>query len=102
MPVEAVLQAGAAGLAPARLRSEVERFGGVVDVLEGGTVTARFRAHDDDPERAVRAALALRELALDSGVALSAGVDTDEAGAARLLEAAPPNSVLVGEDAFRA
>lgn len=47
-----------------RLRSELERFGGTVEKFIGDAVMALFGApvtHEDDPERAVRAALAIRD-----------------------------------------
>src|SRR5204863_5337700 len=47
-----------------RLRGELERFGGAVEKFIGDAVVALFgapRAHEDDPERAVRAALAIRD-----------------------------------------
>jgi DNA-binding SARP family transcriptional activator/class 3 adenylate cyclase/tetratricopeptide (TPR) repeat protein len=55
-------------LAPhhARVLSELQRFGGTVDRFVGGAVLAVFGApvaHEDDPERAVRAALRVMELA---------------------------------------
>jgi class 3 adenylate cyclase len=53
-------------LAPyhAHLREELERFGGTVEKLVGDAVMALFGApvaHEDDPERAMRAALAIRD-----------------------------------------
>ena len=47
-----------------RLRSELERHGGTVEKFIGDAVVALFGApvaHEDDPERAVRAALAVQE-----------------------------------------
>src|SRR6266498_4164565 len=47
-----------------RVRGEVESFGGTVEYAVGGTTMAVFgvpRTREDDPERAVRAALAIRE-----------------------------------------
>ena len=46
------------------LRAELERFGGTVEKFIGDAVMALFGAplaHEDDPERAVRAALAIRD-----------------------------------------
>src|SRR3712207_1440861 len=46
----------------ARLRAEIERFGGTVEKFIGDAVMALFgapTAHEDDPERAVRAGLRL-------------------------------------------
>src|ERR671937_122158 len=47
-----------------RLRQELERFGGRVEKFIGDAVMALFgapTAHEDDPERAVRAALDIRD-----------------------------------------
>jgi class 3 adenylate cyclase len=110
-----------------RLRSELERFGGTVEKFIGDAAMALFGApitHEDDPERAVRAALAIRDwireeervqvrLAVNTGealITLGARLADGEgmaAGdvvntAARLQAAAPVNGVLVGERTFRA
>jgi class 3 adenylate cyclase/tetratricopeptide (TPR) repeat protein len=111
----------------ARLRAELERFGGTVEKFIGDAVMALFGApvaHEDDPERAVRAALAIRDwvrgqervqvrLAVNTGealVMLGARLAEGEgmaAGdvvntAARLQAAAPVNGILVGERTFAA
>src|SRR5436853_7083865 len=47
-----------------RLRTELEQTGGTVEKFIGDAVMALFGApvaHEDDPERAVRAALAIRD-----------------------------------------
>jgi len=110
-----------------RLRSELERHGGTVEKFIGDAVMALFGApiaHDDDPERAVRAALAIRDWARDEGaLEVRIGVTTGEAlvslaarpeagegmasgdvvnTAARLQSAAPVNGVFVDETTFRA
>src|SRR5881296_3046907 len=67
----------------ARLRAELERFGGTVEKFIGDAVMALFgapAAHEDDPERAVRAALAIRDWARDEeGVQVRIAVNTGEA-----------------------
>src|SRR3982751_4603408 len=48
----------------AQLRAELERFGGTVEKFIGDAVMAVFGApvaHEDDPERAVRTALSIRD-----------------------------------------
>src|ERR671930_1424124 len=80
-----------ARLAPyyARLRGELERYGGTVEKFIGDAVVALFGApvaHEDDPERAVRAAFAIRDAvtALNSedgwlDLQVRGGVNTGEA-----------------------
>src|SRR3954449_12380861 len=110
------------------LRDELERFGGTVEKFIGDAVMALFGApvaHEDDPERAVRAALAIRDWVRETGEELQVrvAVNTGEAlvrigarpaegegmaagdvvnSAARLQTAAPVNGVLVGESTYRA
>ena len=117
-------------LAPyyARLRRELERFGGIVEKFIGDAVMALFGGpltHEDDPERAVRAALAIRDWVLEQAdeLQLRIAVNTGEAlivlgarpdhgegmasgdvvnTASRLQSAAPVNGILVGELTYRA
>ena len=110
-----------------RVRSELERFGGTVEKFIGDAVMAVFGApiaHEDDPERAVRAALAIREaLAEDGELEVRIGITTGEAlialgarpetgegmasgdvvnTAARIEAAASTSSILVDETTYRA
>ena len=102
-----------------RVRSELERHGGTVEKFIGDAVMALFgapTAHEDDPERAVRAALAIREFAVEEGLELRVGITTGEAlvsldarpdagegmasgdvvnTAARLQGSAPTNGIVV-------
>jgi class 3 adenylate cyclase/tetratricopeptide (TPR) repeat protein len=110
-------------------RSAVERHGGLVEKFIGDAVMAVWgteTAHEDDAERAVRAALEVLEavavLGSDLGLPLAAraGVLTGEAAvtvgatgqgmvagdlvntASRLQSAAEPGTVVVGEETYRA
>jgi class 3 adenylate cyclase/tetratricopeptide (TPR) repeat protein len=117
----------------ARVRSELEQFGGSVEKFIGDAVVAIFGApiaHEDDPERAVRAALAVREAISELNQAddwldlkIRTGVNTGEAlvvlgapavegegmtagdvmnTAARLQSNAPVDGIVVGEATYRA
>jgi class 3 adenylate cyclase len=116
-----------------RLRTELENAGGTVEKFIGDAVMALFGApvtHEDDPERAVRAALAIRDTFADLNetdpsldLHLRVGVTTGEAlvvldarpvegegmasgdvvnTAARLQAAAPVDGILVDETTWRA
>ncbi len=116
-------------LAPyhARLREELERWGGTVEKFIGDAVMALFGApvsREDDPERAIRAALSIRDWIEEEGkLQVRIGVNTGEAlvkvgarpetgegmaagdvvnTAARLQSAAPVNGIIVGESTHRA
>jgi class 3 adenylate cyclase/tetratricopeptide (TPR) repeat protein len=117
----------------ARLRREVERFGGTVEKFIGDAVMAVFgapTAHEDDPERAVRAGLRILEAIADLNeedaelnLAVRVGVESGEAvvaldarpewgeglvagdvvnTASRLQGAAPAGGVLVGPKTYAA
>ncbi len=62
---------------------ELERFGGTVEKFIGDAVMAVFGApvaHEDDPERAVRAALAIRDALAEEGeLEVRIGITTGEA-----------------------
>src|SRR4051812_22668067 len=66
-----------------RLRSELERYGGTVEKFIGDAVMAVFGApvaHEDDPERAVRSALAIRDWVRDQpDLQVRIAVNTGEA-----------------------
>jgi class 3 adenylate cyclase/tetratricopeptide (TPR) repeat protein len=113
------------------LRKDIERFGGRVEKFIGDAVMALFgapAAHEDDPERAVRAALDIRGTiarlnderglnlsvrisvatgeavidlrALEEGHGMAAG-DVTNTGF-RIAEAAAVNGILVDESTYRA
>jgi class 3 adenylate cyclase len=115
------------------VRDELESFGGVVEKFVGDAVMAVFgapTAHGDDPERAVRAAMAVRDAvaalneeqpelelrirgAVTTGeavVTLSARPALGEAmvagdvvnTASRLQQHAPVGEIIVGEETYRA
>jgi class 3 adenylate cyclase len=117
----------------ARVRREVAGYGGTVDKLMGPTVLAVFGApvaHEDDPERALRAAVNIRDgvaelVETDPALhlAVRVGVNTGEAvvarpgagpqigesvtgdvvnTAARLQAVAAPGTIVVGEETHRA
>jgi class 3 adenylate cyclase/tetratricopeptide (TPR) repeat protein len=117
----------------ARVRTELERHGGTVEKFIGDAVFALFGApvtHEDDPERAVRAALAIRVAIADLNAAnprfdlhIRIGINTGEAlvglgarptegegmasgdvvnTANRRESAAPTDGILVGEATYRA
>ena len=114
-----------------RLGEEIERFGGTIDKFIGDNVMGVFGApvaHEDDPDRAVRAGIAMQDAMTEAnqdseereGVSFSlrVGINSGEvmAGAvgdrytvmgdavnvaARLQAAGRPNSVTVGESTYR-
>src|SRR6266545_1501318 len=92
----------------ARVRTEVEAFGGVVQETVGGRTVAVFgvpRTRDDDPERAVRAALAIRDTLTGAGAPPAGAAGTPQAGAAGAPPAAGPRvqaAVATGEALVRA
>jgi class 3 adenylate cyclase/tetratricopeptide (TPR) repeat protein len=116
----------------ARIKREIELFGGTLDKFIGDAALGVFGspvAHEDDPERAVRAALAiadaiqeLNQLDPTLDLAVRTGVNTGEAvvaygigpqigeavtgdvvnTAARLQGVAPVGGIVVGEPTYRA
>ena len=107
--------------------AEIERYGGTVEKYIGDAVMAIFgapRAHGDDPERAMRAALGIRDAIQErhGGLEIRIGVDTGEVVggaapgahaaeytvtgdavnvAARLQQAAEPGEIVVGASTRR-
>src|SRR5690349_21391172 len=117
----------------ARVRTELEAHGGTFEKFSGDAILALFgtpKAHEDDPERAVRAALAVREGIAELNAAdewldlhIRIGIHTGEAlvmlgarpsegewsaagdvlnTAARIQSAAPADGILVSRATYRA
>ncbi len=114
----------------ARLRREIESFGGTVDKFAGDVVFGVFgapTAHEDDAERALRAALSIldqthelddadvgRDLGVRIGIATGEAMVSVGSGprvgervtgdvvnvASRLQSSAEPDSIVVAESAF--
>src|SRR5919197_1142931 len=114
-----------------KMGEEVVRFGGTVMSVMGDAVMAVFGApvnHEDDAERAVRAALAMRDsieqetgsglplqlhIGVNTGLVMAGVVGSGDRReyavmgdvtntAARLQSAAPPGTILVGEATYLA
>src|SRR5438128_4919824 len=76
----------------ARLRHELERHGGTVEKFIGDAVVALFGApvaHEDDPERAVRAALAIRDWIVEQAQDLQVRIAVTTGEALVTLDARP-------------
>jgi class 3 adenylate cyclase/tetratricopeptide (TPR) repeat protein len=116
----------------ARIKREIELFGGTLDKFIGDAALGVFgspAAHEDDPERAVRAALSIADAIAELNrqdpsldLAARTGVNTGEAvvaygsgpqigeavtgdvvnTASRLQGAAPVGGIVVGEATYRA
>jgi class 3 adenylate cyclase/tetratricopeptide (TPR) repeat protein len=117
----------------ARVRAELERHGGTFEKFSGDAVLALFgspKAHEDDPERAIRAGLAVRNAIADLNAEdewldlhIRIGIHTGEAlvmlgarpsegewsaagdvlnTAARIQSAAPTDGILVGRATYLA
>src|SRR5580765_1122888 len=103
-----------------RVSRSIERYGGTVEKFAGDAVMAAFgvpQAHEDDSERAVRAALEILEgvdqLELEARIGIEAGEVVTGAGdstfatgeavniAARLQQLAEPGQILLGPSAHR-
>ncbi|HLG09300.1 MAG TPA: adenylate/guanylate cyclase domain-containing protein [Gaiellaceae bacterium] len=98
----------------------VAQHGGIVEKFAGDAVLAAFgvpQAHEDDAQRATRAALAMRDSVVELGLQARIGIEAGELVvedaestfatgeavnlAARLQQAARPGEILVGPTAYR-
>jgi class 3 adenylate cyclase/tetratricopeptide (TPR) repeat protein len=98
----------------------IETHGGTVEKFAGDAVMAAFgipQAHEDDAERAVRAALGIIQNAHEAGIEARIGIEAGEVVvdetdstfatgeavnvAARLQQSAGPGEILIGEAAHR-
>jgi class 3 adenylate cyclase/tetratricopeptide (TPR) repeat protein len=117
----------------ARVRAELEQHGGTFEKFSGDAVLALFgspKAHEDDPERAIRSALGVRKAIAELNAEdewldlhIRIGIHTGEAlvmlgarpsegewsaagdvlnTAARIQSAAPTDGILVGEQTYLA
>src|SRR6188472_1425821 len=117
----------------ARVRAELERHGGTFEKFSGDAILALFgspKAHEDDPERSVRAGLAVKDAIAELNAEdqwldlhIRVGIHTGEAlvmlgarpsegewsaagdvlnTAARIQSAAPTDGILVGEQTYLA
>jgi class 3 adenylate cyclase/predicted ATPase len=113
------------------MSEEVRKLGGTVSSVMGDAIMALFGApisHEDDPERAVRAAVAMREriaavegapkrlqlhVGINTGETMAGLIGPDEARdytamgdttntAARLMSAAPSGAIYIGEQTYLA
>src|SRR5919199_1054475 len=95
-------------LAPyhSQLRTTLESFGGTVEKFIGDAVVGVFgapAAREDDPERAVRAALAVRDWAAqEDGLELRIAVNTGEALVTLTARPERGEGLVVGETTYRA
>jgi class 3 adenylate cyclase/tetratricopeptide (TPR) repeat protein len=103
-----------------RVQQCIVSHGGIVEKFAGDAVMAAFgipQAHEDDAERAIRAALAIMESVAELGLEARIGIESGEVVvdsvestfatgeavnvAARLQQAAEPNGILIGPGAQR-